>query len=305
MAPVWLRFMSELRRKWAVWLALSLLLGAVGGVVLAAAAGARRTDTAYPRLLTADHSGDVLISPNGTGLTGYYRALARLPQVSGIAVGAVANVAIPVAGGIPDTNVQLETSPNDTLGVSIARVKILEGHMFDPRDPRAAMVDPALAEREHLHPGSSLRLLIIPTNPQCNCPDVSHPIPLRFTVSAVVAFDDQIVAANRFNAQPRALAAPAFFGTAVYRATSAADAAEVRLRPGADRLAFIRQATALGQRYPDTGGQLFVANLADQQAATEQAIRPEAIAIAVFAALAGLIGLVLAVQLLSRQITLD
>jgi len=42
---------AELRRRWQPLLGLALLLGVIGGVVLTAAAGARRTDTAYPRLL--------------------------------------------------------------------------------------------------------------------------------------------------------------------------------------------------------------------------------------------------------------
>ena len=41
-----------MRRRWRALVSLALLLGLAGGVVLTAAAGARRTDTAYPRLLT-------------------------------------------------------------------------------------------------------------------------------------------------------------------------------------------------------------------------------------------------------------
>lgn len=48
MGSVWLCLRAELRPKLRSLLALALLLGLVGGVVLTAAAGARRTDTAYP-----------------------------------------------------------------------------------------------------------------------------------------------------------------------------------------------------------------------------------------------------------------
>ena len=41
----------ELRGRWLSWAALVLLVGLAGGVVLTAAAGARRTDSAYPRFL--------------------------------------------------------------------------------------------------------------------------------------------------------------------------------------------------------------------------------------------------------------
>jgi hypothetical protein len=51
MGSVWLVLRAGFRSGWRGWLALALLLGVISGVVLAAAAGARRTDSAYPRLL--------------------------------------------------------------------------------------------------------------------------------------------------------------------------------------------------------------------------------------------------------------
>ena len=51
MATVWLLLRADLRRRWRALLGLALILGLAGGVVITAAAGARRTETAYPRLL--------------------------------------------------------------------------------------------------------------------------------------------------------------------------------------------------------------------------------------------------------------
>ena len=51
MAAVWIRAMNELRARWRAWLAIALMLGIAAGVVMAAAAGARRTDSAVPRFL--------------------------------------------------------------------------------------------------------------------------------------------------------------------------------------------------------------------------------------------------------------
>ena len=44
--PVWLALRADLRLRWRAVLGLALLLGLIGGVVLTAATGARRTDTA-------------------------------------------------------------------------------------------------------------------------------------------------------------------------------------------------------------------------------------------------------------------
>src|SRR5918996_3181198 len=46
-----MRLRSELRAKWRGWLGLALMIGVFGGATLATVAGARRTDSAYPRFL--------------------------------------------------------------------------------------------------------------------------------------------------------------------------------------------------------------------------------------------------------------
>src|SRR6516162_7056558 len=85
MTALWLRLRADLRHRWRALLGLALLLGVIGGVVLAAAAGARRTDTAYPRLLEWANATRVDVIVEGNGLGGYDKALARLPQVAAIA----------------------------------------------------------------------------------------------------------------------------------------------------------------------------------------------------------------------------
>jgi hypothetical protein len=67
----------------------------------------------------------------------------------------------------------------------------------------------------------------------------------------------------------------------------------------------VQAATILAKRYPATQQGLSVTNLADEVAATQRAIRPQAVALALFAGLAGLVGLAVIVQLLSRQLSLD
>jgi putative ABC transport system permease protein len=44
---------SQFRQQWRPWLALSLLIALVGGFAMAAAAAARRTESAFPRFLAA------------------------------------------------------------------------------------------------------------------------------------------------------------------------------------------------------------------------------------------------------------
>ena len=75
----------ELRARWRGWAVLVLLVAVAGGAVLAAAAGASRTESAYPRFLTASNASDLLVAPVGSGLGGYFDALARLPGAGAVA----------------------------------------------------------------------------------------------------------------------------------------------------------------------------------------------------------------------------
>src|SRR5208337_2383711 len=304
MATVWLRLRADLRLRWRALVGLALLLGLIGGVVLTAAAGARRTDTAYPRLLSWANAAQVDIVATGTGLTGYYAALARLPQVAAFSTGVLYQTALPARHGVPEL-VNAFSSPDRALGVSADRVKVLQGQMFGPRAVGQAVIDPQLASQQHLRPGGTLHLLGIPDTPD-GLPELAKAIPLAFRVTAIAVFDTEIVPTDATSAQPSALLSPPFNATRAAQAIyNYGNEAGVRLRPGTSTTAFLRTASALAKRYPATGGQIFFLSLSDQVMATERAIRPQAVALAIFAVLAGLIGLAVIGQLLARQLVLD
>jgi Na+-transporting methylmalonyl-CoA/oxaloacetate decarboxylase gamma subunit len=229
-----------------------------------------------------------------------------LPEVRSLSALLLYGIVLPASGGTVDTNVQVEGSSQFT-GMYGNKVKVLQGRFFDPHDPRPAMVDEQLAHRDHLRPGSTLHLLGVPNDAQGN-PDASRAFPMSFRVSGIAPFDDQIVPANRANGYPRALLTPAFFRVPAYAGLHGSDAGAITLRTGASRAAFLRQANSLAsspQFSAETGGHVFIGDLDGQAEATERAIRPEGIALALFAALAGLIALVVVSQLIGRQILLD
>ena len=98
MATVWLELRADLRQRWRALLSLALLLGLIGGVVLTAAAGARRTDTAYPRLLSWANASQVQLIPAANGYPAdYYAALAKLPQVAQLSTEVLYQVVLPTA----------------------------------------------------------------------------------------------------------------------------------------------------------------------------------------------------------------
>lgn len=84
MRPVLLRLRAELRSRSLSWLTLALIVGIVAGASIAAAAGARRTDTAYDRFVADRHSADVLVdnTPNPEIPIVDLTPATRLPQVA-------------------------------------------------------------------------------------------------------------------------------------------------------------------------------------------------------------------------------
>ncbi len=76
MGAVGLVFHAGLRRRWRSWLAIAILISIVGGLVLAAAAAGRRTETAFPRFVAA-HGFDSVVYA-----TRPLPAVAHLPSVT-------------------------------------------------------------------------------------------------------------------------------------------------------------------------------------------------------------------------------
>ena len=160
MAAVWFRFRAELHARWRGLLGLALLVGFAGGVTLAAAAGARRTDTAYPRLVRETRAWDVLVNPdNGTDSALTAHKIAGLSEV--VRAGRVDGLAV------SPRNVQ---SPSDlfegygivlgadrAVGRTFGRPKLLAGHMPGLHRPYDILVNSLLAERRGLHADASWR----------------------------------------------------------------------------------------------------------------------------------------------------
>src|SRR5207249_7937251 len=62
---VWMAARAQLRHRWGPTVALVLLVGLAGGAVLAAIAGASRTETAMKRFVAYSRPEEVFVSVNG------------------------------------------------------------------------------------------------------------------------------------------------------------------------------------------------------------------------------------------------
>lgn len=296
-ALAWI-LLRQLRARWRGWVLLAVLVGLTGGVVLTATAGARRTDSAYSRYLAASRAGDLLVSPSNTGFGGYYRALAELPSAETVAP-VIGVQALPVLPGRKLVEAQVLAPADRRMAHEIERPKILDGRLPDPKTVHEVALDARAAQVLHARVGSTVTLAAtFSTAP-------GQPVQgLRIFHQKVVGLfltRDDPVPINALAQLPVVYTTHAFYDRlgAKYRSF---DGAYLRLRPGTSALRFDRQAEALTKRYPATGGDVFMANLSDQAAQVERAIRPEAFALGLFALVIALTGVVLLAQAMLRQL---
>jgi hypothetical protein len=166
MRAVWMRFRAELRTRWTATLALVLLVGLAGAVVLAAAAGARRTGSAYDRLVEESRAWDVLVNPDlGNESALDPEEVARLPQVESFAYIPAMLVGRSDAESLEElfeAPIAL-AGPDGAAFYEIGRPNLLEGRMPDPSQPDEILVDRLTADQYNLEPGDVLPGLVLLT----------------------------------------------------------------------------------------------------------------------------------------------
>ena len=148
-AAVWVLVKARLRGRWRPLLGLTLLIGVAAGAVMTAAIGARRPETAYPRLLEATLAEDVHV---GVGRyaeehPGYIDELRRLPQVVDLGLASVAFLVRDIgpgpAGSSAFTGIAPLMSTDGRFGWTVNRPLILAGRRPDPgRAEEVALSEP-------------------------------------------------------------------------------------------------------------------------------------------------------------------
>lgn len=282
-----------LRARWRAWTGLALIIALAGGAVLAAAAGASRTDSAYRRFLAQSRASDVLVSPAGNGTTGYDAAVGALPGVAASAAVVGINALPANANGVPNNGAIVAASPDGRYGRGLDVPKMLAGRMPGPDAPGEVAVSQIGAQQLHLHVGSVLPMAAIDSS--------NHVRPFTEHVVGVFVNRASVVAVTYLDRVAQIWASPALYRELGpgYRGF---DGAYLRLKPGASLATFTEQAQQLAKRYPATGGQVFIADEATQVATIERAIRPQAVALALFALALALTGLLIVGQVAVRTL---
>lgn len=302
MGAVGARLRAELRTRWRSGLVLVVLVGALGGAVLSAGAGARRTESAYPRLLASAGAADFLVSVAVDGLgSGFYDQVEQLPQVR--SAGKITGVGLaPVPNGPLSELAYVDgvASVDGRYGWTLDRPKLLAGRMPDPNEPTEVLANREMVETlgSSFNVGSELPLLAPPAFDT----DLAEVEPTTFTVVGAGLFPQEVVPGSLLDAQPQLLMTPAYAAAHAEHEANY-DGLAVRLHPGADRDQFRKELHQLGVALEDEVGEVFIGDEAAFQAKTARAIRPQAVALAVFALLAGGAGVLVVGQALSRQVS--
>ena len=300
---------SELRSGWRSALGLVLLVTLAGGAVLGALAAAHRTATAYDRMVADTEAFDVLVNPDfGIESTLRLDDIAALPQVAeaGRSDGVV--LLPPVAGSTEE----IETFPSalasdGVFGYDFARSNVREGRLPDPSEPLEVLITSEYASRSGLGAGDSLtiraltqaesfELFEVTTEDEGRAllarEDYGELVDLRI-VGVGVAPDDLIIEAGFRPIE--LLLTPAYWER--FEAPSAGWwGAGVRLRPGADVRAFEAAVQALAPDEP-----IAFQTRATTTAKVDRTVQPYVVALVAFAAVAGVLGLIVIVQAVSRR----
>jgi hypothetical protein len=284
---------AQLRRHWRSWLALAALVTLVGGLVMAAAATARRTAAAFPGFL-AQHGYDAVVYSSHP-----LPSLARIPQVTHvtsapgpIVVGArCASCRKPIDQGSFGV---FEVPPAD-LG---RMLKLLSGRMPDQSKPDEAVVSYTLARDNGVRIGSVIQVLTpTPAQLRLGPSKVSLAVIPRhsFRVVGLVTAENEFPTGSgpRYDLYPTTA-----YDAAVRHRAVTLQVYYVRLRHGtADQPAFdnhLRPMQTLGADDLDIDA-----------AAVQRAIGPQVVGWWVLAGLAALAGLAVIGQAAGRQFVAD
>jgi ABC-type lipoprotein release transport system permease subunit len=295
---VWLRLISELRARWRAWLGLALLIGLAGGAALAAAVGARRTETAYPRFIQA-HKGYDLVTggfPEKLDPEQTLTQMAAMPEVlewTRVDVAAYAAI-LPSGRRVSIPELAAVTDLSGRVGYQLNRFKVISGRLAKLGAADEAMVDFPAADRQGLRVGSRVRFFV-------GDPAATPPRLATVRIVGIVASPGQFPAVGASSGLASVYVTPAFVRANAITPSPTDASLLIRLRRGAaDREGFLRHLAAAGLGTVDIP---IVEQV--QTAAVQRSIHLESQTLWALSALIALAALAILGQALARQLHLE
>jgi FtsX-like permease family len=305
------RFRSTFASRWTGYLSLVLLIGLVGGLAMGAVAAARRTQSSFPTYLASTAPSDLTI------LTGLYdpalgnhsgldpallRKIARLPEVKRVESYGGLDAAILAPSGAVMANAQGLPGSIDGEYFDQDRVTIVQGRMANPGRADEVVMD-AKGTPKQVHVGEVVPIGFF-TNAQEQLPDfgsssVKPYLRLDVTVVGKAVFSREVVQDDvDAGLDGGVLFTPALTRQLTQCCINDTETA-IQLDGGSKDVA-----AAEAQIEPLLPGGFpavfYVTSLTAAKA--ERAIKPESIALGVFGAIAALAALLIAGQVIGRQL---
>ncbi len=153
MGPAWTCARSGLRHTVGATVALVVLAGVAGGVVLAAVAGAHRSDTAFDRFMNTTRGPDAIFQPQSDE---ELEQISALPEVS--AVAPLWFMAVAPHGLTPGADGGAFAGSDERFGYRINRPVVLHGRLADPTRVDEVTMNAVMAHRLGVEPGDRVTL---------------------------------------------------------------------------------------------------------------------------------------------------
>jgi hypothetical protein len=308
------RLWAERRRRVWAWLGLASVMALTCGVALAAIAGARRTDSAYPRLLRSVSEQDAVIgipSPGGGVWNDRHNPLFadidRFPDVAawGRQYQLVAFDGSRLTASSDEQDLEALA---DGYGTRVSRPVLRAGWLPDPHRTDEAMVDPRFASEHHLHLGSRFVVTTVDSDKfdEVNDQPGVYRGPRQvdsLTVTGIGQVARDINPSTILEDQPHAYVTQAFVDAHAASLSNVGTA--VRLRPGADIGHFQTEVTSLAHANHIDPQYVYFTAERDHTQAVARSVRPQAFGLDLLAAITALAALVVVGQALSRQVFVD
>jgi FtsX-like permease family len=316
------RFRATFGRRWGGYLALALFIALIGGLAMGSVAGARRTQSSFPTFLATTDPADlqgitsfVNPMPGAAGL-GYDPALmtkiAHLPHVTQFSYFAGLNILPLGRGGAPESPAAYPAEAGEASGlgttvVSKGGATVTQGRMINPRRADQFVATAAIERIFGWHVGQVVQFGAY-TNAQAakSAFGTARIVPhRRFEARLVgIVVESQAVVEDQVDAPGNAdllLFTPTLtrplLSCCTYYSGASVDVAGSR-----------RNVPVVAKDIDDVlpaGFNPFSANPTSAiEAKAERAIKPESIALGVFGGIAALAVLLIAGQLIGRQLRL-
>ncbi|MGO8724140.1 MAG: FtsX-like permease family protein [Acidimicrobiales bacterium] len=302
----WYRFRATFGRKWGGYVSLLLLVGLAGGIAMGSLAAARRTQASFSVFLRSTNPSDMsLTGLNGPNIT---EDLARLPGVARVGASSASLVGFGLArSGAPiirpasyaGTVVPLGSINGEYFDQD--RVTVTRGHMADPR-----RVDECVATAQALsmlgwHVGEVVPMGFY-TIAQSDLPDfgtakVKPRLRVEMRITGTVVFNNEVVLDEVDRYPTWVLFTPAL--TDMFDAGTMYRSYALKLKDGAAGVSAVEReiiaALPRGTTYT-----FHVTSVVEGQ--VDRTVKPESIALGVFGAIALLAAMLIALQMIARQL---